>query len=213
MNFMKAGNDLRTLSLIREKRKLAMEEGTRTEIVHTSPPTGAEKRIALTSFSDSIDHKWGSIVMGSIGIMVIVFAYLAYRFLRTINQRLHSLEEILAKVIEKNNHLQHMIQASATTRFGYPPQVEIPHVQSSTTTTTTNGACPMRQPAAPCVSISLDREILEELKELESPPILPPPTAPSTPPTAPPTAPSTPSTPPPTELKEGRIDDTTTEEK
>ena len=213
---MKAGNDLRTLSLIREKRKLEMEEGTRTEIVHTSPPTGAEKRIALTSFSDSIDHKWGSIVMGSIGIMVIVFAYLAYRFLRTINQRLHSLEEILAKVIEKNNHLQHMIQASATTRFGYPPQAEIPHVQSSTTTTTTNGACPMRQPAA-CVSISLDREILEELKELESPPPSPPtPTqTPSAPLPAPLPAPSTPSTPstPPTELKEGRIDDTTTEEK
>jgi len=137
------------------------------------------QRMIVTSspFTDAVEQKWNSIVLGGIGMMFIIIVFLAYRFLRTINQRLHSLEEILAKVIEKNNHLQHMIQASATTRYIPSPMESPPMVVSMQSQS--SGSVPVPVPISVSVqapvpvpvqaSVNLDREILEELQELQAP--------------------------------------------
>ena len=152
--------------------------------------------MVASPFTDTMEQKWNTIMVGGLGMMFIIIVFLGYRFLRTINQRLHSLEEILAKVIEKNNHLQHMIQASATTRYIPSPMETSPpmvvSVQSQSVPVPVPPKVPV--PVSASSSVNLDREILEELQELQAP-------------TPVPAHVSVPASVPINEISEGRIED------
>ncbi len=92
-------------------------------------------------------------------ICVLILTYLIYRFVKSINRRFHKLEEVLARLIEKNNQMHHFIQQSSQSR----PVVSQP---------TSVGTPPRQQPhpvsvAPPSPVIDLDAELKDELEELK----------------------------------------------
>jgi len=122
--------------------------------------------------------KWGGAVLPLLLLVVVLF--FVYRYIKNINKRFSSIEEILGKVIEKNNQMQHLIQSSM--RYPQVPVAMSSHQQSQSLPP----QCPMVvHPPQPPVAVAppppnLDREIMEELLELDSPPP-PPPSTSSTP--------------------------------
>jgi len=115
--------------------------------------------------------KWGGAVLPLLLLVVVLF--FVYRYIKNINKRFSSIEEILGKVIEKNNQMQHLIQSS----MRYP---QVPVAMSSSQSQSLPTQCPMVvHPPQPPVVVAppppnLDREIMEELLELDSPPPPPP---------------------------------------
>lgn len=118
------------------------------EIVVASP----RSKIASSSLL-STDGKWNMIVAGSTMAVVIISIYFMYRFIKTVNRRFQSLEEVIGKVIEKNNSLHHLLQASPPQQHHAPPPV----------------APVYHPPNVPQPPPNLDTEIQAELEELDTP--------------------------------------------
>lgn len=128
------------------------------EIVIASP-----RSKTVSSSLLSTDGRWNLIVAGSTMAVVIISIYFMYRFIKTVNRRFQSLEEVIGKIIEKNNSLHHLLQAS-------PPQQQHHYAPPPPP-----AVSPVYQPpvASQAPPQNLDTEIQAELKELDSPPPVP----------------------------------------
>jgi len=150
-----------------------------------------------TKTGATISTKWGSVVMGCVVFTVLILLYFIYRYMKTVNKRFQSLEEIMGKVIEKNNQMQHLIQTTMRYPPVYPQNVQIPPTVPAAAQAPPIVPVPVPVVAPP----NLDKEIMEELKELV-PPVPPvPPVVPVVPVVAP-VAPTT-----VIEEEEGRIEE------
>lgn len=115
--------------------------------------------------------KWSYLIAGVCVLLLVVSLYFFYRHVSSVNKRFQSLEDLLSKVIDKTNQLQHVIQN------GYAvPQQRMEQSSPS-----------QHVAVAPPPPINLDKELAEELKELDSS--------------------SSSTTPTTTAEKEGRVDD------
>lgn len=103
--------------------------------------------------------KWGILVL------FLVVMFFVYRYIKNINKRFASIEEILGKVIEKNNQIQHLIQS--TMRY---PQSQPVSMSSSPPPPPCHVASPPVAPQSIPSPPNLDREIMEELMELDTSP-------------------------------------------
>jgi hypothetical protein len=158
--------------------------------------------VESTKTGATISTKWGSVVMGCVVFAVLILLYFIYRYMKSVNKRFQSLEEIMGKVIEKNNQMQHLIQT--TMRYpAYPQNVQIPPPTVSVPSVQAPPSVPVPVVAPP----NLDKEIMEELKELDVIPAVPTPPAVPAPSAAPPAAvpPAVPAT--IIEEEEGRIEE------
>lgn len=109
--------------------------------------------------------KWPIIIVGVLTLSFVIGIFLSYRYIKAINARFAKLEEILGKVIEKNNQIQHVLQSAATVSqpppaviFAHPPTPPPPPPSS-----------PQSQSPPPVMAVppvNLDKEIENELKEL-----------------------------------------------
>ena len=101
--------------------------------------------------------KWSFVIMGVAVLLMAVSFYFLYRHISSVNKRFHSLEDLLSKVIDKTNQLQHVIQS------GYAIPAPVPHQAS---VRADSPVMTPQQTAPP--PINLDKELAEELKELDS---------------------------------------------
>jgi len=148
-----------------------------------------------TKTGATISTKWGSVVMGCVVFTVLILLYFIYRYMKTVNKRFQSLEEIMGKVIEKNNQMQHLIQTTMRYPPVYPQNVQIP----PTVPAAAAQAPPIVPVPVPVVAPpNLDKEIMEELKELVPAVVAPVVVAPVVAPVAPTTV---------IEEEEGRIEE------
>lgn len=102
-------------------------------------------------------------IIGGFIILLLLFAYYIYRFITQVNKRFYSLEDIMSKVVEKTNHLQHMIQSFPVSQPIISPQSPPPQSPP-----------PSQRPPVVIMpnqaqqSMNLDKELAEELKELDT---------------------------------------------
>jgi hypothetical protein len=110
-----------------------------------------------------MENKWVWVVAGvSVMLLMGVFYYI-HRHMKAVSQRFNATEDVLTKVVEKTNQLQHLIQSGCM--IGMPPQhpAAVVFQQSAPS----QAAVPPVPQAPP---VNLDKELAEELKELESAP-------------------------------------------
>jgi hypothetical protein len=116
--------------------------------------------------------KWPIILVGIIVLCIMIGVYIAYRYIKDINCRFSKLEEILGRLIEKNNQIQHALQAPQNIMYASvpipPPQPTVVQqsqptiIQQPQPTVPSSPVISQSQPA-----VNLDQEIEKELKELE----------------------------------------------
>jgi len=103
------------------------------------------------------ENKWNFVLIGSMTILFLIAMYFMYRFIKNTNKRFASMEDILSKVIERNNQIQNVLHGAVA----QPSPV---HAQR-----------PVARAVAPTISsppptpVNLDREIEAELNELTNP--------------------------------------------
>ena len=128
-------------------------------------------------------------VLGVGCFVILAVLYFVYRFVKNMNKRINSMEEILGRLIEKTNQLQHFIQQQPPiVRQTQAPPVQIPPpacpvekspptsvpvspVQAPAPTQTAARVNPPRRPSPPVVQqpavVNLDEELQDELNELQ----------------------------------------------
>lgn len=125
-------------------------------------------------------------VLGVGCLVILAILYFVYRFVKNTNHRISCISETLGKLIDKTNHLQHMISQPSvphmrpsqvpapvppaacpvekTPAVSVPPSTQIP-VPSSRV----QNATPPRSPTSAAPVINLDDELQDELNELQQP--------------------------------------------
>lgn len=110
----------------------------------------------------------------------IAVLFFAYRFVKNINKRLNNLEEVLGRLIEKNNQMHHYIQQQQRIPPSNAPlqqhssPVSAPTIPPSASPTRplSSFVPPPTPPTPPVVEtkpIDLDAELQKELEELSNP--------------------------------------------
>lgn len=111
-------------------------------------------------------------------LVLVVVLFFVYRFVKKLNKRISNLEDVMARLIEKNNYLQNCIQQQSRNPS---PVVTMPHVSAPvpqnvspnmvTPPIYTPPSVPQSVESAP-KPVDLDAELQAELQELESPPVV-----------------------------------------
>lgn len=117
-----------------------------------------------------MENKWVWVVVGVSMMLLLGVVYYMHRQMRTVSQRFTATEDVLTKVVEKTNQLQHLIQSGCMIGVQQPPHPAAVVFQQA----------PQPQPHQPVVQsqpqpptpppVNLDKELAEELKELETAP-------------------------------------------
>lgn len=115
-----------------------------------------------------MENKWTWIIMGVSLLLLMAALYYLYRHIRGVSQRFQALEDVMTKVVEKTNQLQHLIQSGCMIGNAMPqPAVyQSPHPHPPQSHPQTQP--PPQPPAAVVPPVNLDKELAEELKELET---------------------------------------------
>lgn len=110
--------------------------------------------VKASSSLSLMNNQWIMVMIGVLTLCFVAFMYIAHRYLKSINQRFEKLEEIIGKIIERNNQIQNTIhqRPQVVAAPSQPQPIFIP-VQPSVN----------HQPPA---VVNLDKEIENELKEL-----------------------------------------------
>lgn len=114
-----------------------------------------------TNSAPLLPLKWPIIIVGVLTLCFVIGIFLSYRYIKAINARFAKLEEILGKVIEKNNQIQHVLQSAAASQ---PPAVIFAHQSTQTPPPPPPPSPQASSPSPP--PVNLDQEIENELKEL-----------------------------------------------
>lgn len=96
-----------------------------------------------------------NLILMSVGcICVLVLVFFVYRFVKNMNRRFSKLEEVISRLIEKNNQMHHQFIQQTP-----PPVVQNSSIQRP----------PIRptNPTPPPVPVDLDAELQAELQELQ----------------------------------------------
>lgn len=112
-------------------------------------------------------NKLNLCIIGGLIVLILLLAFYVYRFITQINKRFQSLEDIMAKVVEKTNHLQHLLQLPPQ-----PPQPLQPLQPTQPPQPPQQKPLPQRPPVVIMPNqtqqtMNLDKELAEELKELD----------------------------------------------